>query len=322
MLTVKRLFLIIKIETIFSTFRLGIDNKEGQKMKKTVSLVLLVSLALGISFLPGCEDEKLDGGGVQPGDLNDSTYLLFKDHFGWINGQNGVMFVTMFIFLDEILHNTSVQQPSLKPSDTLTGITITYHDANQYWYCSAFYETPGATVYLIDSIQFSQDAAPVKIPDTTRPYSIKSYMRGSLTGQDINSGDGYQNLTMSFNNAGSSLLTVNGGGAVSTDASLYYNYPDSSRCDFTFDFSVSANNLIIDMEQLYPSDTSVIPATIVVCPQGGSITYRGTIDSQCSGDRTDSLSGSWTVTQAYQNGAIITTTSNNYFVWTEKDTCQ
>ncbi len=289
--------------------------------RKTWPLVILALLAAFIIW--GCSDED---NGTGPGDPNDPQYLTFLEEFGGINEQNGGMVELSFMFIGDVFEGIPAAKSYFKPGSELE-YTIAYHAASEYWYISgSSVEVDGEdtlTFTFVDSLQFKHGDNVVQYPVDDSTTSIHSVFTLNAAGEMINEAVMHHDITITKQNPGDSILVINGTGDISADLE-YENIveTDTTVCSTVIDYNVGYANIHLPKPGGGEELAAASPVEELPCPQSGVLTFSGTISHACIGaSESVALSGSWNVTEAFDDGVITITVTNGVNTWSITESC-
>lgn len=275
-------------------------------MKRYLMILPALMLCLALPLFIGCSDDDADTiVNTITGDLNDPDLVMFMEEFEDMDNLTGTMFdLTFGLFIDSILLIEHKPQVPNGP-DPL----ITYHPDSKFWYCELeeYNGEDSTTLHYIDSIQFLHGEAIVQWPDLDLLSELRSYMTLVVSGNHIDTATAHQNLVVTIDNPGSDTIMVNGSQdlyAVYDD--VYIDMDDTTFCESDVNYDMTISSLIVNVD----GDDG---------PLGGTITYTGTLNVNCTGANPESISGSWSVVQTFTPTGVNLSITHNNTVWTITD---
>ena len=130
-------------------------------MRRLFILALLLLALVTLFLAVGCDDDD----DTVTGSTDDPRLEAFDMIFGQVEMGTQQMVGLPLMFMDSIM--TEGLGLGKGRSHSLQGFhnyTLTWHEASQYWYCTAELIDDYTTVSVIDSIQFRYASGPVKYP--------------------------------------------------------------------------------------------------------------------------------------------------------------
>ncbi len=282
-------------------------------MKKAFGgLFVLLSLT-AMLVLVGCGKEKTTP--TQPGDPNSPTYELFSGEFKNVDSLVVQMFGNTFVLMDSITTSTPTSPRFRSPIASPAAVTWVWSEAVQSWICTASETTDSATVSIVDTIKFWQGATVVQWPNLNSLTQMTNHywMTVSATGGD--GGTAHLLTTVVFTGGIHRVLTIDASGAI--DGSFDHTGTrnnDTTHCNGTMAFTVAADSLILDFDDLW-NDSGLN------CPMAGKLDFTGSVSLVCTGAGAGSVSGNWTVGETFDNGQMTLVYSNGTNSWTATETC-
>jgi hypothetical protein len=155
---------------------------------------------------------------------------------------------------------------------------------------------------------------PVQWPDEDALSEIRSFKTLTMTGEEIVAAGAYQNLVLTVDPMVADLLHLDGAGGVNAEVEFEdTEMGQTSNCSVDADMGYLVNDIVMDISE----GGSEGPG----CPRSGTLSYAGSIDISCTGDRELSVSGSWSVSQTFDNTNVAYSVSNGSNGWTLNETC-
>ncbi len=291
-------------------------------MKRSLLLGLALLFGASLLFPVGCGDDKSsDPVNKTEGDPNDPVFVYLQEGFEGMDEAVGVLLEFSMVLADSIFNDPAHPSPGKWSfGENALGadadsFLLTYHDNSQYWYAYASFEYVQDTVTVMsmvvrDSIQFMHGLVPVQWPDSAlltginaggalelmaaEEASIEMGQRFSIVGDLPNMGD----------------ITIVGEGQVRIEATSV-----EPNCNFNFDMAHTISNVVANLTELQTG-------TEYYCPQAGTIRFFGHLNLSCTGDTTFSTSGSWFISQTFNDGQSVTTRfENSTTYWQVTEDC-
>jgi len=284
-------------------------------MRRTLAPLVIFALSLTVMFVWGCNSD--DTNPTEPGDPNDPEYQLFTDEFDGIDDVTGLMSGFMFYLIDSIGQLGQTAPPMRTKAALDFSASLAWSSAANAWVATVDdYESEDGTIFgIVDTVRFHHGAQLVQWPDSDSLTQIDSYCWVTASGE----GDGtaFQRVSLTRpDGLQSPLLQVDGNGSIevtftSTDSTLQ----GVTTCEGTVTFTSTFNGVVMNEDALFDTEGEMN------CPQSGSIAYTGAVSISCTGANTASVTGQWSVTQAFNNGTVTTTISNGSNTWTATENC-
>jgi len=276
-------------------------------MKFSARLLLVLAIAVLMMIFFGCSSD--DNGGTNstgktPGDDMNLNYLLFKSLIFSIDNTN----------IDRIRDLFDMYQAAAGPKSAAAGPV--YHADSKYWYIEFADTTYYGYEISRDSIQFLQSGVAVQIPDSALLTEVKGGCYWLLLDTsavkiacDLAQGDTLTKINLTCDVIGAAGQIAGAGDVTISIGGTFHGLPPgmSSDCDWNANFTVTGNNLPINLD-------------IDNCPQSGEIIYSGTMVMACPAP-IPSYSNSWTAKQTFNDGSVSWHIENENNYWDTDGYC-
>ncbi len=281
-------------------------------MKKFVLIMTVGFAVCALTGFVGCSDDDEDQI-LGPGASDTAAVDLFMSEFDDMGEVNGEMLGFTMGFIDSIM---ALGGAGKVAAGAEAHILLTYHDASQYWYCTALdsSDEDNEVFYFVDSLQFRHGSTPVQWPVDTLLTEVRSYMRLTVTGDNIDTATAWQNVVLTADNPQSDTLSVSGTGGLLVELSeMDIDYTDTTICEVDFDLGFVYTELVFDMSAADEDGPG--------CPRSGTLAASGSVAITCTGADEGSVSGTFGVTQVFDDGTVTTTVQYGGFTFKGTDTC-
>lgn len=281
-------------------------------MKRLLGLMVLGLALCALTGFVGCSDGD-DNDLVGPTASDSAEVEMFMSQFDEIDEANGQMFNGMIRFIDSIMAAGQVGKVS---GTAEAHVTLEWHAASQYWYCSAVDTSDyGDEVFTyVDSVQFFHGDDIVQWPVDTLLTEVHSFMRLYVTSDYIDTATATQNLVLTVQTPGSDTVFVTGTGGLLADVNeMDIDGADTTICNLYVDLGYVYTGLRFDMSSGSGDD--------VGCPGAGTMAATGSVDVTCTGAFEASVSGDWAVTEEFDNGEITIVIQHGGFTYRTTEYC-
>jgi len=281
-------------------------------MKKFV-LILTMGLAVcALTGFVGCSDD--DETVLGPTAADSAKVEMIFGEFDDMGEVNGLMLNSTMHFIDSIMTAAGAGKTA---AGVEIHVTLEWHAASEYWYCTAVdtSDSDGEVFNFVDSIQFLHGTTPVQFPVDSLLTEIRSDMRLTVVGEDIDTAFAWQNVVLTMENPESDTLIISGtGGLLAEVSEMEIEGTDTTVCDVYFNLGFVYTGLVFDL-------SSVGEGGELGCPLEGTLAATGSVDINCTGANEGSVSGAWAVTEVFDHGEVTITVQFGGFTFRSTETC-
>ncbi|MEE8575839.1 MAG: hypothetical protein V3T31_01165 [candidate division Zixibacteria bacterium] len=278
-------------------------------MRRVLLTMLTVGLAM-ILAMAGCESDSTTNPSNE-GSTDDPSYQLFIEEYEIIDELTEELLGIPFELSDE------VEELRLGQAARIVEPPV-WHEVSSFWYWSwEDTDNDGYTWTVVDSAQFKHGAEAVQYPLQASLTSIHSYATVTVTGPDIDTAYGVQNVVIVPHATNPDWAVVNGTGE------LIVQFTDTSElagvdiCTVTLDFNSTFTNVTFDPSWVFDDTTQAQNHCVI----SGTVANTGTVEAVCTGEVGGTLGGTWTVTESFNNGIISTVVTDGTTQWSGVDDC-
>ncbi|MEW5796088.1 MAG: hypothetical protein AB1772_06975 [Candidatus Zixiibacteriota bacterium] len=281
-------------------------------MKRVVLFWLTAAMAIAALNLVGCSSGK-DTKPLEPGDPESPTYQMFSAQFEGVDEIAGDMFERTFILMDSIMSGEGAPARAPMPAAT----TAVWDEATQSWIFTIveLNQEEELTFTVVDTIKFWHGTTAVQYPKGDSLTRVTSRLWMTAEGTGDNGGSGHIFVTIERQGDLHEVLVVDGSGAIEG----HFSYTDivetdTTSCSGSVNFTLSANNLTLDLNNMWENEE-------LNCPISGSLGYTGSVNIACTGANAGSVVGTWTVNETFHDGTVTFVFSNGTNTWTASHPC-
>jgi len=280
-------------------------------MKRFVLMVTVGIAVCALTGLVGCSDD--DDEILNPTAADSAEVEMFFSEFDDMGEVNGDMLDLTLRLIDSIMTAGGAGKVGATAD---VHVTLTWHAASQYWYCTAVDSSDhGDEVFnYMDSIQFLHGETAVQFPVDSLLTEVRSDLRLDVTGEGIDTATAWQTVVITAESSGGDTLHVTGSGGLLAEISeMDIEGPDTTTCDISFDLGFTYTNLVFDMTQADEEGPG--------CPRAGALAATGSVDISCTGAHDGTVSGTWTVTETFDDGEVTIVIQHGGFEYRTTQSC-
>jgi hypothetical protein len=287
-------------------------------VKRLIWLVLLILIAMGLVWLPGC-DKETTSSQLKKGDTTDAGFQVMKELLGdGVMGQDQGMINIALELTNQIPGALTPLSAPFKHSAAGDSIVVYSYIYAQYWHvfaCSVFVSSNNDFFLFtgVDSLRFANANGLVRYPDSTvTAMNIRYHF---LVAAELGASSAWMNDHGSWDITGEwgNFMSIDGHSADTVDFHLVKN--DTAYCNIEMNVGQTINHLYLDSVALDDKG----------CPPSGSISMTSMLTMECVNvPNADSLNveGHWTASFTFRDPNMTAVFSNGTTLWTVTEECR